>query len=96
MSSFLAQPYANTLPNTKTNFPPNDRVFQSDAPWVTNSGFLLPAGTGQNQGCPSSGVSNFNPFTGPSNDVLANIASDACVKICAVAPNSDACRKCSA
>lgn len=35
--------YSNTLPNTKTAFPPSEKVFRSDAPWAQNSGFDLPA-----------------------------------------------------
>ena len=46
MSTSLAYAYANTQPNTKTVFPPNNQVFKASAPWATMSGFTLPPGSG--------------------------------------------------
>jgi hypothetical protein len=83
--------YANTLPNTKTVFPPNDRVYQSNAPWATMSGFSVPPSSG---GCSSTNASNWNAFAGPSGCSAATMKSNACSYICNNAPDSDACRQC--
>lgn len=46
------RPYANTLPNSKARFPPDDLVFKSDAPWAVDSGFKLPKTvSGIDNGC---------------------------------------------
>ena len=93
----MAFAYANTLPNTKTFFPPSDRAFHSTAPWATVTGFTLPTGTG----CPASSSysscaqSTWNPFSGPEGGCSsAMLKTTACDAICKQAPNSSACKSC--
>lgn len=42
MSSSESFAYANTLPNTKTFFPPDAQPYHNSAPWATAGNFALP------------------------------------------------------